>query len=313
MGKFTVKEFVAKATAVHGDTYDYSKVVYETAHVHVEIGCKIHGSFLQSPANHIHHKAGCIKCMGEKFRATNDNLRDWITKARGVHGDKYSYKRAVYRGALRKLTIGCRNCRTWFEQTAASHLTGRGCLPCSARQPSITPTMFKARAEKASPNLTVVEASYRGFKVVVSTQCIKCEHEFTCSPQRLVEGVVRCPICDGKGHSLIACQWILHEAKKRRIHIQYAHNGGEFRIPGTRWRVDGYNKRLNMVFEFHGDCYHGNPNVYKPSANCHPFNKEVTAKQLYKRTLAREQALRDLGYTVVSIWESDWRLDRKSV
>ena len=48
----------------HGDLYDYSKVVYTRAKDKVEIICKTHGSFWQTPDNH-RAGSGCPKCMNK--------------------------------------------------------------------------------------------------------------------------------------------------------------------------------------------------------------------------------------------------------
>ena len=72
-----------------------------------------------------------------------------------------------------------------------------------------------------------------------------------------------------------------------------------------RQQVDGFHKPTNTIFEFHGDCFHGNPKRYTPRQKCHPFSNK-TAGRLYKETLAREELLRSMGYTVISIWESDY-------
>lgn len=52
------------AVKVHGDKYDYSKVVYVNNNTKVEIVCKEHGSFWQLPRTHIFSKCGCPKCSG---------------------------------------------------------------------------------------------------------------------------------------------------------------------------------------------------------------------------------------------------------
>jgi hypothetical protein len=59
----TRDEFIKKATKVHGDLYDYSKVKYINSSTKVVIGCKImgHGDFSQSPNCHL-QKQGCPKC-----------------------------------------------------------------------------------------------------------------------------------------------------------------------------------------------------------------------------------------------------------
>jgi very-short-patch-repair endonuclease len=60
----TTEEFIEKAVKVHDHTYDYSEVEYVHAHDPVRILCRVegHGSFHQSPSNHLAGK-GCPKCM----------------------------------------------------------------------------------------------------------------------------------------------------------------------------------------------------------------------------------------------------------
>lgn len=60
--KVGVEEFIARARAIHGDTYDYSKVVYHRKDVPVEIICKIHGPFMQTPHAHVILGQNCPKC-----------------------------------------------------------------------------------------------------------------------------------------------------------------------------------------------------------------------------------------------------------
>lgn len=55
-------EFIARARRVHGDKYDYSNVVYCRSDQPVEIVCPIHGSFMQTPHDHIILKHNCPKC-----------------------------------------------------------------------------------------------------------------------------------------------------------------------------------------------------------------------------------------------------------
>lgn len=85
------EDFVSKATAVHGDLYDYSKAEYVRSSVKVEIVCRIHGVFRQTPNAHL-SGSGCPKCAG-KFLSTDE----FIAKARSVHGDRFSYDSTEYR------------------------------------------------------------------------------------------------------------------------------------------------------------------------------------------------------------------------
>ena len=55
------EEFIKKASKIHFNKYNYSKVNYINNNTKVEIICPEHGSFLQIPANHLSGQ-GCPKC-----------------------------------------------------------------------------------------------------------------------------------------------------------------------------------------------------------------------------------------------------------
>ena len=66
--KLTTEQFVAKAREIHGDKYDYSKVVYSKMHDYITITCPNHGDFLQKAYSHLNGK-GCSKCAKEESRS----------------------------------------------------------------------------------------------------------------------------------------------------------------------------------------------------------------------------------------------------
>jgi hypothetical protein len=49
----------------HGDLFDYSKVIYKGRKRKVEITCLKHGSFWQTPSNHLNGN-GCPKCLSSR-------------------------------------------------------------------------------------------------------------------------------------------------------------------------------------------------------------------------------------------------------
>lgn len=127
--KLTTKEFINKAIGVHGDIYDYSKVVYSGIHHKVCIICSIHGEFYQTPDNHIHGR-GCRKC-GLITKSTSCMLTTdtFIEKAINVHHDRYDYSNTVYTGTVTKVLIGC-PMHGNFLQSPSEHLRGCGCMAC---------------------------------------------------------------------------------------------------------------------------------------------------------------------------------------
>jgi len=51
--RLTKEEFVKKAICEHGGKYDYSLVNYTTTKTKIKIICKEHGTFIQTPNNHL--------------------------------------------------------------------------------------------------------------------------------------------------------------------------------------------------------------------------------------------------------------------
>ena len=95
----------------------------------------------------------------------------------------------------------------------------------------------------------------------------------------------------------------------QNIDIQHAEKGGELRIPLSNGyiQVDGWCKENNTIYEFHGDVYHGNPLIFAEDEICHPHDRVVTAGELYRKTMDREELIRSLGFNLVSIWEKEWK------
>jgi len=61
----TTEQFIAEAKSVHGDRYDYSDSEYVNCETKVKIICPEHGSFEQSPHNHLQGR-GCPTCKSSK-------------------------------------------------------------------------------------------------------------------------------------------------------------------------------------------------------------------------------------------------------
>ncbi len=78
--------FIERAIKVHGDKYDYSKVVYTRTDEKVCIVCPIHGEFYQTPHCHVVLKQNCPQCAaieaGQKRRGENNVMRKESVKAK---------------------------------------------------------------------------------------------------------------------------------------------------------------------------------------------------------------------------------------
>ena len=63
--KYTSYSFIEKSKIVHGDLYGYSEFEYVDSKTIGKIICKIHGSFDQTPRNHLRGN-GCQICANNK-------------------------------------------------------------------------------------------------------------------------------------------------------------------------------------------------------------------------------------------------------
>lgn len=177
MAKLTTEEFVAKAKAVHGDRYDYSKVVYVGNKAKVRIICREHGEFEQSPQKHLAGQ-GCIKCH-RKSMAQRYSLgkRNFIEKANAVHFGLYDYSKVEYVNGHTKVKIIC-PIHGVFEQDPASHLRGHGCPKCAAKKRAEinrkwTQETCRIEARKYKTKVEFQQGSSSAFKYAYDNGIIK--------------------------------------------------------------------------------------------------------------------------------------------
>lgn len=130
MGKLTLNDFIKISKEKHGDRYDYSLVNYKNTITKVNIICKEHGIFNQTPSNHSSNEAGCPLCGLEIQRNfLRKDTSYFIKSARKVHKDKYDYSLVDYKQNKILVKIIC-PIHGEFEQTPNSHLTNGGCRKC---------------------------------------------------------------------------------------------------------------------------------------------------------------------------------------
>ena len=116
--------FLKRAKESHSIKYDYSRVSFNGYREKVCIICPTHGEFWQNPGYHM-RGGNCPKCAGS-YKLTT---KDFIEKARKVHGDRYDYSKVVYKNYSTKVCIVCPE-HGEFWQVPNNHLFGAGCPTC---------------------------------------------------------------------------------------------------------------------------------------------------------------------------------------
>ena len=77
-------------------------------------------------------------------------------------------------------------------------------------------------------------------------------------------------------------------------------------------KADGFDEVTNTVLEFNGSLWHAEPRRY-PADQPHPLIAGKTCGEVYRKTLDRDEWIRDQGYTLVTMWEMDWDAGIKAV
>lgn len=218
-----------------------------------------------------------------------------------------------YKGSLSASSIECLTCG--FQRTTAlsdlKRAINKGhklCSACSGTR--FTDKTYRIELKKKHPTIVLI-GKFVNKGTRARHECLTCGHRWMTLPWTLTHSSGGCGNCSRSKNSTVAIEWLQAIERRKGRNILHAGNGPEQTIKGVDGyrflRVDGFDPKTNTVYEFYGDAYHGNLEIYDEDARCHPFNKSVTAKELYDQTMKREAVLRKSGFKVVSIWENDYR------
>ena len=312
----TKDEFIEKSKLIHGDNFDYSKVEYVNNSTDVTIYCKkCEDDFQQTPATHLRGSI-CPNCAnklnGDKCRSTKD---EFIEKSKLIHGDNFDYSKVEYITAKIHVIIICNNCKEIFPQSPDHHLRGYGCKNCATNKNAdrcrLTKDEFVERSIKVyGDNIhDYSQVEYTNTQTHVKIKCLIHNICFEQTPGGHMAGRHGCNKCSKKGYSKSQIAWLNFISKYNNISIQHAENGNEYKIT-SRLSADGFCKETNTIYEFHGDLWHGNPKIFNPDDISY-FGKKYG--DLYKKTIDREKKIKEMGYNVISIWESEWNKINKCI
>lgn len=164
-----LSRFIEKCEKVHNKKYNYSQVEYVNAHTKVQIICPEHGIFSQIPDSHSRGH-GCSKCKG----GVSKQKKDFISKAKQKHGDKYDYSKTTYINSYTKVGIVCPE-HGFFLQRPNDHLK-YGCMNCGfilrAKNKTLNNEHFILKAKKIHGDLyDYTEVSYINSSSKVKIKC----------------------------------------------------------------------------------------------------------------------------------------------
>lgn len=238
----TQEEFIKEAIELHGNEYDYSKVIYVNNYVKIQlIHVKCGRTFDQRPQKHLYGQ-GCGMCFGGKKLNTDE----FIKRAKLVHGDKYDYSEVNYVNAITKVIIFHKECQRKFEQIPNSHLSGRNCSLCCRTVKRTTEEFIKLAKMMHGNDYDYSGVDYVNNKTKVAILHNKCK-----------KICYQVPINHLKGFGCYHCN-----VSKGALYIrEFLRNKGipfvmEHKYPDCRYKkplaFDFYLPEINMCIEFDG-------------------------------------------------------------
>jgi hypothetical protein len=254
--KEKTKAFIAKARAIHGRKYDYSRVRFRNMVTRVEIVCRKHGSFYSFPNNLIrgHGCAVCARAVQASTRLKNA-AKTFVNRAKMVHGARYLYSHANYRGAYLPVKIYCKAHKSFFRVAANNHLQGRGCQKCgrdnqlaaARRKKQTASDAFVVRAQKMhGQKYCYSRVSYVDSRTPVEIICLSGKHgSFRQTPNNHLFGK-GCPQC---GSAVLAQRTL---EKRRKLFIKLARKTHGRKYDYSQVAFKNTNEKVLVICRKHG-------------------------------------------------------------
>lgn len=245
--KHTRETIIQKFINIHGLRYSYDKVNYKSYRDKVSIGCLIHGYFEQSVSNHISGH-GCPKCKTEYLISLRKlTTETFITKAKLIHGDKYSYDKVIYTDSYTPAIVSC-SIHGDFLTTPNAHLQGNNCIKCKYDKLGDLRRLSKEEFIKRANAVHMSRFSYESlnYKSMMDKVTVTCpvHGDFEQTPVSHLSGS-GCPSCNSsRGEHCI--ENILNKNNIKFIR--------EYILPNqnNKFRYDFYLPDINIIIEFHG-------------------------------------------------------------
>ena len=295
--RLTTEIFIARSRAIHGDYYDYSKVVYVNHNTEVCIICPVHGDFLQLPYSHMTVGNGCKQCANiKRGKVLTQDFETYKEEVNRIHNNFYDYSKSVFVKGTVPMEIVC-PIHGSFWQTPNAHKVGKGCKSCGHERIADSHrhdyTVFLEKAilkHNSFYTYPDIENTYKDGKTEIPIRC----------PDHGI--FMQKPSIHVRGHG---CKKCCHSVSKPEIEVQEFVKSLGIEIENNTRQIikpkelDIYIPSLKKAIEFNGEWWHYNPK--NPECRGDTYHEDKTRRCL------------ELGIELLHIRERDWINDREGV
>lgn len=232
---------------IHNNKYNYSYVVYENSKTNIKIYCNECKNFFYQRPDHHRRGSNCNVCSKNK-QLTN---KEFIQRAKKIHGDKYDYSQIEYKNTKTKVKIFCKKCQKYFKQIASDHINNKsGCFNCCGNKRKTTEQFIQKAKQIHGDKYDYSKVNYIQNKKPVIIICKK-HGEFEQRPNNHVVLKYGCRYCNkSRGEEKIKLYFnkILEVKGEKTFKNLYIKKNNK----RTPLRYDFYCENLNLLIEYDG-------------------------------------------------------------
>ena len=192
--KITKEEFINRVNSTFGDRYDCTGVEFINMRTPIFLFDKEKQDYIRVIPNNLFRKFKSSERSGRVKKLTK---KEFIERAKKIHGNKYDYSKVKYIDYETPVRIIC-PIHGEFQSTPNSLLMGRGCPTCGNINKKVKQTIseqvFNERMKKIyGDSLTYDFSNYSNFGEKMEFVCSK-HGSFEALPLNVLHGH-GCPIC----------------------------------------------------------------------------------------------------------------------
>ena len=206
--------------------------------------------------------------------------KDFIEKAKLIHGNKYNYEKTNYIKNKEKVVIFCNKCKKYFEQTPNNHLSGDGCPYCRYKTKSTE--QFINDAKKVHGDLyDYSDVIYIKNDKKVKILCKNCNKYFYQTPHNHLQKR-GCPYCSKSKGEISISNYLKKSNIKFETQKRFDNCKNINRLP-----FDFYLPEHNVCIEYQGK-QHYEIDFYLLILKSEKLAKERLEKQKNHDNIKRE-------------------------
>lgn len=250
-------------------------------------------------------KTGCPQCAGVKENGENSLLLVNPILASEWHPNKNIFlsSRYITPYSHKKVWWQCINGHEW-RATVSSRTHGRCCPYCSGYFANENNNLFVQNESLAkewhpSKNVLLVPRDVTPFSDKKVWWLCNKNHEFKAKISDRNRGS-GCPFCSKKISKKCTIWLDTINITEREIILK---------INNKKYIIDGFDQTTNTIYEFLGNYWHGNPDIYNPTGQNSNNKKDFGI--LLAETILRFNTFIKAGFKIVYKWENSDNLPYK--